>query len=223
MMTSPTKTRSACALIFGSALAVTLLTGCGGADAKDDSQGVASLDKGGSTATPATSDAAPKGKKVDPQSAEGKQALAKYNADINTCLTRKAKAAGIDTEIATDSHSKGAVQPKGGFGGKVAFMPDGSIEGSPVAKKWWGELVPACRKAVPMPQFEGATDPGQELARARKQYQCLKNGGLEYLHEPTSDNSSVFTQEGTNKYFSGSGLDPHSKSILNKCGIQAGG
>lgn len=101
--------------------------------------------------------------------------------------------------------------------GAVSFSNDGGVEGSPLAKKWWGELVPACRKETPEPQMESADTAG-ELAKAKRQYECLSKAGLDSLHSPTGGELSLFSPEGTAKYF-GENVDPHSKSVLTTCGI----
>ncbi|MFI6689523.1 hypothetical protein [Streptomyces sp. NPDC050485] len=201
------------ALISSVALAV-VLTGCGG---KDDAHAsgsgqVASVQKGDKGVGDASAAA---NKKYKAGSPELKKAQDNYLPQFNTCLTRKAQAAGIATEMGVGK-DEGSVTAKDL--GPVVFKAGGVIEGSPLAKKWFAQVYDPCKKEVPWPDADDAGDKDATLATAKKQYQCLNKASLSDLHEPTNDAPQLFTEDGTRKYFGGN-LDPRSKQILQKCGI----
>ncbi|MFI5756590.1 hypothetical protein [Streptomyces sp. NPDC051569] len=207
------------AVATSTAVLVVAFQGGAGQASATDAELVASLRKAGEadrTAAP-SSDNTP-AQVYEKGSKEAAKAWDQYAAQVNSCRTKKAQKAGIATEVsAADSHDGGYVVPVQDLGPMTEKL-DGSIEGSPLVKKWWSDIVAPCFKEAEAPQVEGDTDVAGQVAAAKKQYDCLNAAGLEHLHEPTLDNIALFTPEGTSTYFD-SAVDPHSRSILTTCGL----
>ncbi|MFC5724553.1 hypothetical protein ACFP1Z_30805 [Streptomyces gamaensis] len=216
--TPRTRRRHLTAVLLATAALGTALTGCGEKDSGDTkaSDQVPSLQKGDAPGSAAPSAA----KKYKEGSPELKKAQDAFGQAFNTCVTRTAQKLGIETRVLTEGKDKGSIAPKEDMG-PVTFKANHVIEGSELGKKWYTQVVDPCKKEVPAPQVEDDGDKGKELAEAKKKYECLSKAGLSDLHEPTEDNTALFTSEGMAKYFSGS-PDPKSKEILQKCGIGGG-
>ncbi|MFI5756594.1 hypothetical protein [Streptomyces sp. NPDC051569] len=200
---------------------VLLVAGCrsGGEDSaasSGDGSRIASLESPGTPAQPSgeAGTAPGKGPKKAPLTDEQRTAA------VNSCRTKKAQEAGIETKVsAVDSHDAGYVVPTHDLGPMGENM-DGTFEGSPLVKKWWGEIVVPCFKDVEGPEIPGDDGRTELLAEMKKQYECMNKAGLEDLHEPTLDNTTIFTPDGTSKYIGGKAVDPHTMSILRKCGFE---
>ncbi|WP_411128152.1 hypothetical protein [Streptomyces sp. x-19] len=204
----------ATATLITSVALATVLTGCGAKDGGDTnaSNQVASLQKGNEGGDGAASSA----KKYKEGSPEFLKALDAWKQKLNTCKTRKAQQLGIETAPATGK-DEGEITTKEDMG-PVHIKNDGSAEGSPLAKKWYAQVVEPCKRANPAPQTEDDGGTAAALATARKQYECLTKAGLSDLHQPTNDDPALFTAAGVSKYV-GQNVDPKSKEILHQCGL----
>ncbi|GGP86925.1 hypothetical protein [Streptomyces melanogenes] len=212
--------RQVCFAALTGILAATVLTGCGNDTTKADGGGeqkVAWLPKSDGKQTGSSGNGAPSGKKLKPGTPEAEKAFEAYRAAHNTCLTKTAQAAGIETKVMTEGKEAGEVIPREDMG-SVIGKAGGVLEGGPLAMKWYKEIVPPCNKKVPAPQFEDDESPAEELAKAKKHYDCLNKAGLTGLHEPTNDNLALFTPEGLAKYYSPH-PDPKAKEKVNKCDL----
>ncbi|GGP86937.1 hypothetical protein GCM10010278_76980 [Streptomyces melanogenes] len=91
---------------------------------------------------PAAATTPPPRTKVTSDTPEAEQKSEEFWAAWNTCLTKRAQAAGIETEVITEGEAKGEVGPN-----KDAAGGDG-----PLAKKWRDEIIRACGREILAPR-----------------------------------------------------------------------
>lgn len=206
------RARRTAELALAAGAAAVLLTACSSGTDKDGDD-VASLRTSDSSTAPQDSGT---GKKYKAGSKEASKAFDEWKAKYRTCVARKAEQLGIEVVEGTGKNEGDLVAK--GLGGSRSDSNGNVTYDNPLTKKWWEEVDTPCRKEIPVPEVEDDKSDPARLAEMRKKYECLRKEGLDGLHEPTIDDPSLFTGEGTSKYL-GDNPDPKAKQALEKCGI----
>ncbi|MGW1194773.1 hypothetical protein ACWD4B_02765 [Streptomyces sp. NPDC002536] len=208
------RARRAAELALAAGAAAVLLTACSSGTDKDGDD-VASL-RTSDSSTAAQDSGTGTGKKYKAGSKEASKAFDEWKAKFRTCVARKAEQLGIEVVEGTGKNEGDLVAK--GLGGSRSETNGNVTYDNPLTKKWWEEVDTPCRKEIPVPEVEDDKSDPAKLAEIRKKYECLRKEGLDGLHEPTIDDPSLFTGEGTKKYLGGN-PDPKAEQALKKCGI----